>query len=80
LTAPVRRAAFTRDGLLVAICTDGTVWAYSTARHGWRCLLTGPTELTQLMFDDTESTAYLFDIDSRIIVVDLTEVRRELGD
>jgi hypothetical protein len=63
---------------VVAICPDGTVWIYSSHRRTWLCLMTSTTELTQLMFDDTESTALLFDVDGRLISVDLKATRRAL--
>jgi hypothetical protein len=81
LDTPFMRPA--ADGSLFATygssaLVDGTVWIYSSVRRTWLCLMTSTTELTQLMFDDTESTALLFDVDGRLISVDLKAARRAL--
>jgi WD40 repeat protein len=79
LSAPVRSAAVTADGLLISICTDGAVWAYSIQNQAWLCILTGSSELVQLAFDDTETTAFLVNVDGHLMTVDLDAVRRLVG-
>jgi len=76
--ARVRRVAFTQDGLLVSICTDGTVWLYSPARRTWVCVPTGTAELTQMVFDDTETTLFMFDVSGHLLSLDLAAARRAL--
>jgi WD40 repeat protein len=78
IAIPARRVALTRDGMLVAIGTEGTIWLYSTSRQTWLCLRTGTAELTQITFDEAEATAFVLDIDGHLMSIDLMTSRRLL--
>jgi hypothetical protein len=67
---------FTRDGLLIAICTDGTTWLYSPIRRAWLYLVTGTVSLFGLVLDDTEATAFVFDADGQLLAIDLAAARK----
>src|SRR5262249_11191345 len=71
LAGRARRVAFTRDGLLIAICTDGATWLYSPIRRAWLYLVTGTAQLNQLVLDDAEATAFVFDANGQILAIDL---------
>jgi WD40 repeat protein len=78
LAVRARRLALTHDGLLVAVCTDGTVWIYSAARRTWLCLLVGTSDLTHAIATSDGTTGVVFDADGHIISIDLTAVRKIL--
>jgi len=78
LSARVRQVALTRDGLLISICTDGTVWIYSSRRQKWSCVVTGTEELTQIVLDDAGARAFVLDVDGHLISLDLISVQRSL--
>jgi hypothetical protein len=78
LTANARRIAWTRDGMLISIGSDG-VWLYSSTRRTWLYLRTGTTELIQLQLDEAETTAFVLDDDGQLMTVDLDESRKRLG-
>ena len=79
LSAHARQVALTGDGLLVSICTDGTVWFYSPSHQEWLCLVTGTVELTQVVFDASETTAFVLDVDGHLMSIDLALVRQSLN-
>jgi eukaryotic-like serine/threonine-protein kinase len=79
LRAHVRKLAFTHDGLLIMICTDGTIWLYSSIDHAWQCRMTGTTQLTQIVLDTAENIAYIFDANGRLLSVDIGALRTHLA-
>jgi eukaryotic-like serine/threonine-protein kinase len=79
LTANAQRIAWTRDGVLVSVGGDGAVWLYSPARRTWLFLRTGTRDLTQILFDDAETTAFVSDFGGRLMTIDLNESRKRLG-
>ena len=78
LSAPVRRATLTRDGLLITICTDGSIWAYSNLSKNWLYLITNLTELTQVIINYDETFAFIFDIDGHLASINIDAVRQSL--
>ncbi|HZJ62007.1 MAG TPA: WD40 repeat domain-containing protein, partial [Kofleriaceae bacterium] len=79
LAANARRIAWTHDGVLVSIGGDGAVWLYSSTRRTWLYLRIGTTALTQIAFDEAETTAFVFDGDGRLMTIDLNESRKRLS-
>jgi WD40 repeat protein len=75
LTLRARAIALTPDGLLVAICTDGTVWLYSITRRTWVCVPTGTSDLNLIAISGDGKLGAAFDADGRIIRLDLESVR-----
>jgi WD40 repeat protein len=79
LAMRARRLALTRDGLLVAICTDGTIWVYSAVRRTWLCLPVGTTDLNQVVVTGDGSAGTVFDTDGHIISLDLAAARKAVA-
>jgi eukaryotic-like serine/threonine-protein kinase len=71
LALRTRRIALAPDGLLVAICTDGTVWLYSSSRKTWLCLPTGTSDLSLVAVSSDGQASAVFDADGRIVWIDL---------
>jgi len=78
LTARARKIALAPDGLLVAICTDGTVRLYSSAHRTWLCVSTGTWDLSLVAVSGDGKAAAGFDSDGRIIWIDLELVRGKI--
>ena len=79
LAVRARKIAFTPDGLLVAITPDGVVWAYAPRLRAWACIPTTTADLTALVFDDTATTAFVFDVDGQLMSIDLEATRNLLS-
>jgi serine/threonine protein kinase/WD40 repeat protein len=80
LIARARRIALTPDGLLVAICTDGTVRLYSLTRRAWLCVPTGTSDLSLVAVSDDSKVGAAFDVDGRVILMDLESARDAMND
>jgi len=79
LSARARRIALAPDGLLVAICTDGSIWLYSVDRRAWLCVPTGTSDLSLAMVASDGKTGATFDADGRIILIDLERIRSAIS-
>jgi hypothetical protein len=75
-SARVAKLAFTRDGILLVICDDGAIWLHSRANRNWMYLAPGSAALAQVVFDDAETTAFVIDVDGRLLTVDLQKIRQ----
>jgi hypothetical protein len=75
-----QRVALTPDGLMVAICSDGTVWLYSPERKSWICLPTGTADLTIVTTSSEGRAAASFDSDGRITWLDLELAQKSFTD
>jgi WD40 repeat protein len=73
-----RHIVFTHDGLLIAVCTDGTIWLYSTLHRTWLCLPIGTISLTRTVVAPNEETAIVLDSGGRLTSIDLHTVRNLL--
>lgn len=73
--AHVRKLAITRDGILLALCADGSVWLLSILRQKWLYTSTGTVELTHVVLDESNSTAFVFDLNGRLVSIDLVAAR-----
>jgi serine/threonine protein kinase/WD40 repeat protein len=71
LAIRARRIAFTSDGLMLAIDTDGNVWIYSTSRGSFVCIPTGIADLRVIAIADSNDVAAVLDTDGRIVWIDL---------
>ena len=80
LAARARDITLTRDGLLMAACTDGTIWLYSPPRRSWLCLPTGTVDLGWIVVTDDGKAAVVLDREGRLIWVDLEAARKRLDD
>jgi hypothetical protein len=78
LSARARHLSLAPDGLLVAACTDGTIWLYSPPHRRWFCLPTGTANLDWVVVDRSGSTATVLDSEGRLIWIDLDAVRKLL--
>jgi WD40 repeat protein len=76
--ARARRIVFTPDGLLVSICTDGTIWLYSPVQRHWLCIPTGTADLGLVTASNDGNHAAALDTDGRIIWIDLALARLRL--
>jgi WD40 repeat protein len=77
LLARARDIALAPDGLLIAACTDGTIWLYSPQRR-WLCLPSGTVELGETVVAPNGKTAVVLDRAGRLLWVDLDAARKLL--
>jgi WD40 repeat protein len=77
-TGRARHITLAPDGLLVASCTDGTIWLYSPPLRRWLCLPTGTVDLGRTAVTDNGKAAVALDREGRLIWIDLEAVRRLL--
>jgi hypothetical protein len=75
----VRDLAFAPDGVLIAACTDGTIWLYSPSHHRWHCLPTGTVDLAWTAITADGHAAAALDLEGRLIWIDLDAARTLLG-
>jgi WD40 repeat protein len=73
-----RNIALAPDGLLVASCTDGTIWLYSPAQRRWVCLPTGTVDLGRTAVAADGKAAVVLDFDGRLLWLDLEAARKLL--
>jgi serine/threonine protein kinase/WD40 repeat protein len=77
--ARARDIALTRDGLLIASCTDGTIWLYSPHRQ-WLCLPSGAADLGKTVVAPDGKTAVVLDRAGRLLWIDLDAARKLLAE
>jgi hypothetical protein len=77
MRARVRDIALARDGLLIAACTDGTIWLYSPHRQ-WLCLPSGAMNLGDTVAAPNGKTAVVLDRAGRLLWIDLDAARKLL--
>jgi len=75
LAGRARDITLAPDGLLVATCTDGIVWLYSTTRQRWLCVPTGTADLGRAVMSGNGKVAVVLDREGRLIWVDLEAAR-----
>lgn len=80
LALRAQRVALTPGGLLVALCSDGTVWLYSSIHQAWLCLPTGTADLNIVAMSTDGRTAATFDTDGRMVWLDLELARKLFTD
>jgi eukaryotic-like serine/threonine-protein kinase len=78
LQARARDIALASDGLLMATCTDGTIWLYSPHRQ-WLCLPSGAVDLGDTVVAPDGKSAVVLDRAGRLLWVDLDAARELLG-
>jgi WD40 repeat protein len=78
LAARARHITLAPDGLLVASCTDGTVWLYSVPLRRWLCLPTGTVDLGRTGMLADGKAAVVLDFEGRLIWIDLEAARKLL--
>src|SRR4029079_7114563 len=71
LQARARDIALTADGVLVAPCTDGTIWLYSLSQHRWFCLPTGTVDFGKTAVTADGKIAVTLDREGRLLWLDL---------
>jgi WD40 repeat protein len=77
LLARARDIVLARDGLLMAACTDGTIWLYSPQRR-WLSLRSGTVDLGETAVAANGKTAVVLDRAGRLLWVDLDAARKLL--
>ncbi|HET7499771.1 MAG TPA: WD40 repeat domain-containing serine/threonine protein kinase [Kofleriaceae bacterium] len=79
-TLPVsaHHIALTSDGVLVAVCTDGTIWLYDTDRRHSLCVPTGTADFGQTAVSADGKAAVALDREGRLLWIDLASARRLL--
>jgi eukaryotic-like serine/threonine-protein kinase len=75
LAMRARHISMAADGLLLASCTDGTIWLYSTVQQEWLCLFTGTADLGRTTISADGRAAVVLDFEGRMIRIDLDEAR-----
>jgi WD40 repeat protein len=78
LALQARRVAFTRDGLLTSIGSDGAVWLYAPSLRRWGFVKASAAELSALAFDERDATAFVFDVDGRLVSIDVEALRKQI--
>jgi WD40 repeat protein len=78
LAARARHIALAPDGLLVAACTDGTIWLYSVPLRRWLCLPTGTADLGPAVMAAGGKAAVVLDFEGRLLWIDLDAARKRL--
>jgi hypothetical protein len=78
LALPARHIALAPDGLLVAACTDGTIWLYSPPGRRWLCLPTGTVDLGRTTVAANGKAAVALDFEGRLLWIDLEAARKLL--
>ena len=66
------------DGLLIAACTDGTIWLYSIPRQRWLCLPTGTADISRTTVTADGKAAVALDREGRLLWIDLDAARHLL--
>jgi serine/threonine protein kinase len=75
-TARASTITLTHDGILVALCSDGTIWLYSSTDKAWMCVPTGTAELNGIAMSTDGKAVVAFDSDGRIVWLDLELARQ----
>ena len=78
LSVSAHHITLASDGLLVAACTDGTIWLYSTARRRSLCLPTGSADFGRTAVTADGTAAVALDREGRLIWIDLASARKLL--
>jgi WD40 repeat protein len=78
LPARARHLSVAPDGLLVAACTDGTIWLYLPTRERWICLPTGIANFGWSVITTDGNTAAALDLEGRAIWIELDAARKLL--
>jgi eukaryotic-like serine/threonine-protein kinase len=71
LAASARRITLRPGGLLIATCSDGTIWLYSIPRKRWLCLPTGTVDLGQTAVAGDGKVMIAPDREGRLLWIDL---------
>ena len=73
-----RHVTLAPDGLLVASCTDGTIWLYDTTVRRWLCLPAGTVDLGRTAATRDGKVAVALDFEGRLLWIDLEAARHLL--
>jgi hypothetical protein len=73
-----RHITLASDGLLIASCTDGTIWLYAPAERRWLCLPTGTVDLGLTAATGDGKVAIALDFEGRLLWIDLDAARQLL--
>ena len=73
-----RHVTLAPDGLLVASCTDGTIWLYDTTVRRWLCLPAGTVDLGRTAATTDGKVAVALDFEGRLLWIDLEAARQLL--
>jgi hypothetical protein len=76
--ARARHIGLAPDGVLVAACTDGAIWLYSTALRRWAFLPTGTVDFVRTAIADDGKAAVILDAQGRLLWLDLEATRKLL--
>jgi WD40 repeat protein len=76
LAAHARHITLAPDGLLVASCTDGTIWLYASSRQRWLSLPTGAMNLGRNVVTADGKAAVVLDFEGRLLWIDLEAARK----
>jgi WD40 repeat protein/tRNA A-37 threonylcarbamoyl transferase component Bud32 len=79
LSIRARHQAVTPDGLLIAVCSDGTIWLYSLSRRRWLCLSIGTADFRWVETSASGDAAAALDVEGRLIWLDLEAARKLLA-
>jgi hypothetical protein len=79
LAIRARHQTVTPDGLLIAVCSDGTIWLYDIANGRWLSLPIGNADLRWVAASARGDAAAALDVEGRLIWIDLELVRKALG-
>jgi len=55
------------------------VWVHAPGLRAWAYIPTSTADLTELVFDQSATTAFVFDVDGQLMSIDLEAIRKLLG-
>jgi WD40 repeat protein len=79
LAIRARHLAVTSDGLLIAVCSDGTIWLYALSDHRWLSLSVGNADFRWIATSTRGDAAAALDAEGHLIWIDLEAARKLLG-
>jgi serine/threonine protein kinase len=79
LAVPGRSMTVTQDGIVIAACSSGEIWIYSSRDRTWLDVPTGAVSYTTAIISHDQSRLFVVDSQGHILQIDLTEVRKQLS-
>jgi WD40 repeat protein len=74
-----QKIALSPSGVLIMLCSDGTIWLYSLTNKTWMCVPTGTADLRIIAISEDGQSAAAFDTDGRIVGIELRLARGTLS-
>jgi hypothetical protein len=79
LAVRARHQVLASDGLLVAVCTDGTIWLYSIPDRRWLGVPIASADLRWVAVAADTGAAVALDVEGQLFWIDLNAARKLLA-